>query len=446
MSTSTRRLFLGSLSGVAGAAALAGAQAGRSPARKSRASLPKNRISPLDGIAREKIRITDIKVTNLAYRLRPEEEWPDSDSNVIIWKTESVIVRISTDAGITGIGGCSRYNGPEEMRQYVEGVIKPILVGKNPFDVEFLSGGISGSRARGAWAGVDTALWDIIGKAKGVPLYKLLAIDTEPQTRVRVYASGREFTWRKGSRFAGPENLVKEALHHKENGYTAFKFRPGGGFGRLGITIKDFIPYLREIRKAVGPGFDLMQEANTRWSMDQCLEICPVLEELKFTWFEEPTRKNIDNYVKIKKALPTVKISGGEGLANRGELMEWVDRGAYDIVQHACDDAGVTEAWHMARMAHARGKLLCTHNWQDGLVTVANAHLMAAVPNRFLLETNMTPNPLKEGLFKEELAVKNGYLDIPDKPGLGVELKEGLEEQYPPIPGSWNRPDPDMPR
>jgi L-alanine-DL-glutamate epimerase-like enolase superfamily enzyme len=99
----------------------------------------------------------------------------------------------------------------------------------------------------------------------------------------------------------------------------------------------------------------------------------------------------------------------------------------------------------MARMAHTRGKLLCPHNWQDGLITAANAHLMAAVPNRFLLESNMTPNPFKEGLFKEKLAVKDGYLDVPTKPGLGVELKEGLEEQYPPLPGNWNRPDPDMP-
>lgn len=309
-----------------------------------------------------------------------------------------------------------------------------------------LSGGVSGSGARGAWSGVDTALWDIIGKAKGVPLYKLLAIDTEPQPHVRVYASGGEYTWLKNSRFPGPDHLITEALGYKKAGYTAFKFRPGGGFGKLGITIKEYIPYIRKLREAVGPDFNLIQESNTRWSLEQCLEIAPVLEELKFLWWEEPTRRTIDNYLKVKQALHTVKVSGGEGRANRGELAEWVDRGAYDIIQPGCDDAGVTEAWHMARMAHTRGKLLCPHNWQDGLVAIANAHLMAAVPNRFLLETNMTPNPLKEGLFKEKLAVKNGYLDVPNKPGLGVELKEGLAEQYPPLPGPWNIPDPDMPK
>ena len=396
----------------------------------------------LTGLRRQNIKITNLKVLTLAYRLKPEEEWPDGDDNVVIYKTESVIVELTTDVGLKGIGGASRYNGPAEMRQYAEAVVKPAILGKNPFDVEYLAAGLCGPRARGVWAGVDTAMWDIVGKAAGLPLYKLLAADTAPVTRLRMYASGGEFTWHKPSRFVGPEDLVKQALRHKAAGYTAFKFRPGGGFARLNIKMSDHLPYLRALRRAVGPDFDLIQEANTRWSMDQCREIAPVLEELKYLWFEEPTRKNIDDYVRLKKHLPTVKISGGETLPNRAALAEWVDRGAYDIVQPGCDDAGVTECLAMARMAGTRGKLICPHNWQDGLITAANAHLLAAVPNRFLLESNMTPNPFKEGLFKEKFAAVNGYLDVPDKPGLGVELKEGLEELYPPIPGNWNMPDP----
>jgi len=403
------------------------------------------RLSPLDGITRQNIRITDLNLISLAYRLKPEEEWPDAANNSIIWKTESVIVEVSTDVGLKGIGACSRYNGPAAMKQYLEKVVKPALAGKNPFDVEILAGGIAGHGARGVWAGVDTALWDIIGKAKGLPLYKLLTTDTEPQTHIRAYASGGEFSWHKGSRFPGPEDLIKQAVAHKAAGYTAFKYRPGGAFERF-ATIKDYIPYVRELRKAVGPNFDLMQESNQRWSVEQCLEIAPVLEEAKILWWEEPTRKNIDDYLTIKKALKTVKISGGETVPNRAELVEWMDSGAYDIVQPGCDDGGVTECWYQARMAHTRGKLICPHNWQDGLVCVANAHLMAAVPNRLMLETNMTPNPLKEGLFKEWFGARKGYFDVPQKPGLGVELKEGLAELYPPIPeGGWNRPDPDMP-
>ena len=87
--------------------------------------LPTARMSPLDGVQREAIKITDITVTNLGYLLKPEEQWPDGDNNSIIHKTETVIVEVSTDAGITGIGGASRYNGPEAMKEYAENVIKP---------------------------------------------------------------------------------------------------------------------------------------------------------------------------------------------------------------------------------------------------------------------------------------------------------------------------------
>ena len=447
MANSTRRKFLKSAAAIAGSTALAGLTGCVAKGEK-KSGVSDTLIHPLNGIKRENIKITDIRVILLSYRLKPEEIWADGDDNRIIWQTSSVITKVFTDVGIVGIGGASRYNGPEEMKVYTEKVIKPLLIGKNPFDVEILTGGIAGGGARGAWAGVDIALWDIIGKAKGLPLYKMLAPDTEPQTHLRVYASGGEFTWRKDSRFTdiGPESHIKQALNHKKEGYTAFKFRMGGGFGKLGITMKDYIPHLYKLREAVGPDFDLIQEANTRWSVEQCLEICPVLEELKFLWFEEPTKRVIDDYLKIKQALPTVNISGGEGRNNRYQLAEWIDSGAYDIIQSGCDDAGMTENWYIARMAHTRGRLFTGHNWQDGLITIANAHLLAAIPNRFLLETNMTPNPLKEGLFKEKLTVKNGYLNIPDKPGLGVELIEGLDELYPYIPGWWNKPDPGMPK
>jgi L-alanine-DL-glutamate epimerase-like enolase superfamily enzyme len=407
----------------------------------SNVSTSKPRLHPLDGVAREDIRITDLKVTPLSYRLKREEQWPDGDQHFVIWQTTEVIAQVYTNVGIIGLGGASRYAGPERMMRYAEEVAKPYLIGKNPFDVEHLTGGKAGHGALGIWAGIDVALWDIIGKAKGLPIYRLLATDVEPVTHLRVYASGGEYSWEKGSRFPGPEHRIEEARRYQALGYTAFKFRPGAGFGQFGITMKQYIPTLEKIRAAVGPHFDLIQEANCRWSVEQCLEIAPELERLGFLWFEEPTdrrgEEGIARYLRVKEALPTVMISGGETRLNRGELAEWVQRGAYDIVQHGADDAGMTEAWHMARMAHTSGKYCCPRNWQGGLVTVANAHLMAAIPNRLMLESNMTTNPLKEGLFTEPFAVKNGYLDLTDKPGLGVELRPGLEQEYPYLPGNW---------
>ena len=125
----------------------------------------------------------------------------------------------------------------------------------------------------------------------------------------------------------------------------------------------------------------------------------------------------------------------------KAALAEFVDSGGYDIVQQGCDDAGVTEAWCMARLAHEHGILCCPHNWQGAMVTIANAHLMAAIPNRFLLESNMTANPLKENLFTEPLVVKDGYLDIPDKAGMGVQLRSDIQDEFPYVPGDWHRPD-----
>src|SRR5579885_922303 len=171
--TSSRRAFL----------SLAASSAGASPltARPSGAAeLPQGRISPMDGVRREKIKITGLKVISLGYRLKPEEEWPDGDDNVIIYKTESVIVELTTDVGLKGIGGASRYNAPAQMKEYAEAVVKPAILGKNPFDVEYLAAGLCGPRARGVWAGVDTAMWDIIGKAKELPLYKILATTPSP--------------------------------------------------------------------------------------------------------------------------------------------------------------------------------------------------------------------------------------------------------------------------
>ena len=172
MTNSNRRKFLKSAAVIAGSSALAGLTGCVTKVgKKSGAS--ETLIHPLNGIKRENIKITDIRVILLSYQLKPEELWTDGDDNSIIWQTSSVIIEVFTDAGIVGIGGASRYNGPEEMKVYTEKVIKPLLIGKNPFDVEILTGGIAGGGARGAWAGVDIALWDIIGKAKGLPLYKI---------------------------------------------------------------------------------------------------------------------------------------------------------------------------------------------------------------------------------------------------------------------------------
>lgn len=401
------------------------------------------------GIKPEKLRITDVRVTLLSYALPKDKQW--LTARAVTWKTDSILLEVFTDAGLIGIGEPSPYGGPEAVKQYIDEEIKPRLIGKNPFDLEHLAlpwnGAPFGQQV--AWAGIDGALWDIIGKAKRAPVYKLLAPNGEANPRLRMYASGGvEYAW-----YKRPDDLIDEALRHKSEGYTAFKFRIGTEWKNSGMTLDKYIPYLRRMREAVGPNFDLMQESNMRLTLDECLQLAPVLDELKFLWFEEPVRRTgpgaLDNYRKIRAAMKAVQVSGGETMTTRWDFKEWIDRDGYDIVQPDCNTTGITEAWHTARMAALRRKHCCPHNWHGGLTTMMNAALVAAIPNRLMLELNQTYNPFKEEVFKDPLVVNKGYLTLPDKPGFGVELIKGgaeaLARKFPYLPGRYDRPNPDLP-
>jgi hypothetical protein len=194
----------------------------RSPALRDNRIPPP--VHPLEGVARQNLKITDVRVTLMSYELPPEKQW--MVARAVTWKTDAVLVEVFTDKGIVGIGESSPYGGPPQMKKMIEEWIRPTLLGKNPFDVEQLTPGWSAQRGRpgaATWAGIDMALWDIIGKATNTPVYRLLATDAPPERRIRVYASGGvSYAW-----YKRPEDLIDEAVRHKEAGYTAFKFRIG---------------------------------------------------------------------------------------------------------------------------------------------------------------------------------------------------------------------------
>lgn len=406
-------------------------------------SVTKSRNHPLDGITREKIRITDLKVTLLSCELPPKEQWyldwiPERYK---CWKTDSILVEVFTDAGIKGIGGATQYGGPDVVKQYLENVIKPAITGKNPFDIEYLTCGVKVRGPMVGWAGVDAALWDIIGKVKNTPVYKLLAIDHTPQPKIPVYASAGEMydgdIW--------PDNLIEEALKLKNKGFKAYKFRPGTHWSVSGMTMSKYIDGVWKIREATGPEFGLIQECNAQWNMQQAMQFIPEAEKMKLIWIEDPVERMGDqayeNYRKIKEALKKVKLSyGGDVMDNRFDYKEWIDRNAMDIVQPDSGVMGLTEAWYVSRMAHLQGQLCAPHNWHDALLTVANASLAAGIPNLIMLESNQTFNPLRTDLFREPLVMKDGYLTLPEKPGFGVEMIDDIEKKFPFIPGRYDRP------
>jgi hypothetical protein len=186
MPSISRRKFI-SAGAISGLGAIAGVSACKT--NKVAAGVNQARSNPLDGIGRENIKITDLKVTLLSCQLPLKEQWyldwiPERYK---CWKTDSILVQVYTDAGIIGIGGATQYGGPDVVKEYLEKVIKPAITGKNPFDIEFLTCGVKVRGPLVGWAGVDAALWDIIGKAKGKPVYELLATDHKLQTRIPVH-------------------------------------------------------------------------------------------------------------------------------------------------------------------------------------------------------------------------------------------------------------------
>ena len=402
------------------------------------------RNHPLDGIEREDITITDIKVIPLSY-VDPEGDlW--RSGNYQVWKTDGAITQIFTNQGLIGIGEGTPYQGPDYIKEYTENTIKPLLIGKNPFDVEFLCNrGNTDRHTRAPWAGVDCACWDLIGKAKGIPVRKLLAIDEQTAVdAIKIYASaGVEHEWYNN----GEEFLIEEALRYKEQGYDAFKFRTGTDWEHSGMTMANYELILRRLREAVGSDFRLMHEGigTLAGSLEAVItDFAPILEDLGFYWFEEAFGgtqiEHIELFERLNEAMPTVMVSGGERFLERFEAQIWLDQGVLDIIQTDCNVTGMTENWYIARMAHLRNKIAIPHNWHGGGTTMANAHFVAGIPNREYCELNQTNNPLKEGIFKEPLTVENGVMKLPDKPGFGVELIDDVEKKFPFVPGSYSKP------
>ena len=433
MKSITRRSFLASTTALAGAAAL-------SP--KSIALLaPQNRHHPLDGIEPENLKITDVTVTPLSYVDPTRNLW--RLDKYIVWKTDAALCQIFTDQGIVGIAEGTPYRGPDNIKKYTEEVFKPMIVGKNPFDVIRQRPAGLEMLPMAAWAGIDNALWDVIGKVKNKPVYELLSVDGNPKPRIRMYASGGvEHEWyNKGDDF-----LITEAVRYRAMGFDAFKFRVGTDWKHAGMTLQTYRPIMERLREAVGPDFRLMHETvrNTGLTMNQVLnEFCPMLDDLDFYWFEDPMELNYEHYQKCKERLKRVYVVGGGNSSGTPEFSkEGIKNGALEIVQSDSNVVGLTENWIISRLADAHNRFHCPHNWHGGLTTIANAHLVAAIPNRHLLEINMTFNPLKEAIFKDPLVVKNGWMDLPNKPGFGVEVIDDIEKRFPFEPGHFQRENP----
>ena len=382
--------------------------------------------------------ITRIETLCLSRPHEPENQW--ATAGYLTVKADCAIVVIHTDAGLTGIGEACAYGVPPLIRDWVSWLGRE-LIGRDPSDPSLAPHPNGRVPVTGdappmpshdcAAAAIDTALWDLRGQISGQTVRALLT--AAPRERLRLYASsGCRYAWN-----ARPEQLIDETLGYLAQGYTACKVRIGTDWAWDGVTTGRFLDLLRALHAAVAGRMVLMLDGNKRLTIAQSFEIARELDRLGFAWFEEPfPLSEIDAYAALCAAAD-LPITGGEQLTTLEEFRPYLAQHALDIVQPDVAACGLTEALRIARMAEGYGVALCPHNWHQGLMTMANAQLVAAIPNTRMLELCMIQGPLQWGILANPPAIRDGYLELPSAPGLGVVLAEDLEARFPYIEGSY---------
>ena len=379
------------------------------------------------------MRITDFETFLVSYAFPEEDYWWGGswDQDFVGLRFNGIILRVRTDEGLTGLGETNPWGDCRKVEAIIQG-LKPRFVGRSPFDVEKLTVPGVNPQENNALAAIDVALWDVVGKATNTPVYRLLAADGDTQPKhIRTYASGGVgYAW-----FKRPEQVVDEVLRHKENGFTAFKMRIGSAWGKAGVTVRQFASLLGKVRAAMGDDMDLMLDANGRFrTVEEAVEVAHVLEDLRARWFEEPVSPHgeggPERYNRIRAAT-SVPISGGEGFNSLEQHQPFLKAGAYDVVQPDCTFVGMTRAYRLATMYHRLGRPCIPHSWTNAIAHAANAHLVAAIPNRVMLEVQQIKNPMLTDLVDNPLPVDKGFVDVSDRPGLGIELDEAALRRYP---------------
>lgn len=375
------------------------------------------------------MRITRLETLCLSRMHELDEQWVTGRARIV--KADAAVVLIHTDEGLTGIGEASPYGWPLKIADWVDWLGRE-LVGADPVDPTIVPRPNGRSWAHDcAVGGIDCALWDLRARIAGVRVAELLKPGAPD--RVRLYASGGvSYDWRHG-----PESLIAEALSYVERGFTAFKLRIGSEWTWDGVTVDRFLGLMGDVAAAVDGRMELMLDGNCRLTEEQALPIVIELDRLGFTWFEEPIpRDDFAAYARLNAAA-AMPITGGECYTTLEQFRPYLEQGCVGIVQPDTSMCGITECLRVARMAHAYGVDLCPHSWHNGLMATQHAHMVAALPVPRVLELCMVQGPLQWALLADPPAIEEGWLLLPEGPGLGVALAPDLAARFPHVEGAY---------
>ncbi len=339
-----------------------------------------------------------------------------------------LIVEVFTDAGLVGIGNAAL--APRITKQAIDVYLKPLLIGKNPFDSEFLwqlmyrKTMAFGRKGIGmtAISAIDIAIWDILGKAAKQPVFRLLGGRTKH--RIPVYAS------RLYSQCL--EELAAEAKSYKDCGYTAMKLRFGWGPQDGAAGVQKNLDLVRTVREVIGDGIDLMADAYMGWNLDYARRIIPLLEPYNLRWLEEPViPDDISGYVALK-SMGRIPIAGGEHEFTLYGFRELLDAKAIDYIQFDTNRVGgITQARKIAALAEAHSVPVVPHSGQMHNLHVIMSSLNCPMAEFFPIVDVEVGNELFWYIFKGEPRPVNGYIDLSDDvPGLGLTIQENALNKF----------------
>lgn len=387
--------------------------------------------------------ITDVKAMILQYRY----ENGIADAQNFFDVRNAVIVQVYTDEGIVGLGESACFGGPPQTTKFiVENELAPIIIGEDASKIEWIwQKMFARTRQHGrggvifaAMSGIDVALWDILGKAAGLPVYKLLggyADRVTPYASSGFYSNGKE-----------AKEMAEEVRSYFELGFKYAKIKIGRNpevlmnpiskmaySDQCCYTLEEDLERVKaccDVAKEYGAR--IMVDANNNWNTFTAIIMGRKLQELGVYWLEEPLHlDNIDGSAELAAALD-MPVAGYESEIGFYHFREFIQRRAIDIVQPDCIwSGGITECRRIAALALAHNLPCNPHVFSSGVSFAANLHFMASLPNAGLFEMDRNVYPLRDELLDVKFEIAgDGFLYVPQGPGLGVSLNEECVNKY----------------
>jgi len=346
------------------------------------------------------------------------------DVKATILKTHSIFVQIYTDEGVTGIGECSPMSAGV-IANFVNTALKPIIIGENPLEIDKLWNkmtfrtyklGVQGTQPE-AIAGIDIALWDIMGKTAGLPIHTLLGGCY--RDKVMMYASIG------GGADMSISDMVKRVQSYLNQGFKAIKIRMDWGVMRQDMNVKKDYEMFKTVKELTGDDIPLSFDANNGYSVNAAISQGRKFEELGIYHYEEPVAQyDYAGIAEVADALD-VPVSAGEHEYTRWQFRGLIEQAKVDIIQpDVVKCAGVSEMYKIAILGSVYNKHFLPHQTQPTIGTAANLHVCTALPNATRPQEYTGRNPQLDAIFKESLIFEDGYIHVPKKPGLGLEIDE----------------------